>query len=95
MKVIDQKPLKSTTHVQGLLIKLENGQHYALTLYQPPRSSWRMRAVEATRTGRTSETVIFDKRVSPKPPVEQGIDMLIYYIAHPTDHPIDPLVNPS
>ena len=95
MKILETKPLKSTTRVEGLLVKLENGQHYAVTLYRPARSAWRVRVVEATRTGRLSETVICDKRVTPKPSLEQATDLLIYYMSNPTDDPIDPLILPS
>ena len=92
MTVLEQKPLKSTTKVEGILVKLENGQHYAITRYRPARSSWRLRAVEATRTGRTSDTVIFDKRITSDTTLDDGIPKLIYYIEHPSSDSQDPLI---
>jgi len=80
IKIVKTKTLRSTTAVEGTLVQVTGGKWYAVTRLIPPRSSWYTRACIATSTGRLSmemSDMVFMKRHSGKPSVEEAIDLLM------------------
>ena len=80
IKIVKTKTLRSTTSVEGTLVQITGGKWYAVTRLIPPRSSWYTRACIATSTGRLSmemSDMVFMKRHSGKPSVEEAIDLLM------------------
>ena len=73
IKIIKEKPLKSTTKVEGILVQVTGNQWYALTKYQPSRNPWFGRAAKSTSTGRIDfqSNVIYSKRYLVSPEFEE------------------------
>tara|TARA_B100000795_G_scaffold218058_1_gene172102 strand:+ start:199 stop:489 length:291 start_codon:yes stop_codon:yes gene_type:complete len=74
IKIIKEKPIKSTTSVEGILIQVTGGQWYGLTMFQPARNPWMGRGGKSTTTGRMdfstgSET--FQQKFTAKPTFEE------------------------
>ena len=40
IKIIKEKPIKSTTSVEGILIQVTGGQWYGITRFRPARNPW-------------------------------------------------------
>ena len=73
IKIIKEKPLKSTTKVEGILVQVTGNQWYALTRYQPSRNPWFGRAAKSTTTGRIDfeSKAIYAKRYTASPEFEE------------------------
>jgi hypothetical protein len=52
INIIKEKPIKSSTRVEGILVQVSGGQWYGITRFQAPRNPWIGRAAKATTTGR-------------------------------------------
>jgi len=93
IKIIKEKPLKSTTKVEGILVQVTGNQWYALTRYQPSRNPWYGRAAKSTSTGRIdfNSNAIFVKRYTQVPELEELKTLLINVLngaESPQDRPI-------
>jgi hypothetical protein len=79
IEIIKEKPLKSTTRVEGLLVRVTGGEWYAITKYQPSRNPWFGRAVKSTSTGRIdfNSNAIFVKRYARAPELEELKTILV------------------
>ena len=96
IEIIEQKELKSTTKVTGVLVKVTGNVYYAVTKYMPPRDVWYLRACKATRTGRLSQDVdaqVYMKRTGTEAPIEEGVHMLMQTLNGQIDPPQDTLIN--
>ena len=56
IKIIKEKPIKSTTSVEGILIQVTGGQWYGITRFRPARNPWLGRGSKSTTTGRMEFT---------------------------------------
>ena len=93
IEIIKEKPLKSTTSVKGILVRVTGGDWYALTKYQPSRNPWYGRAAKSTSTGRIdfNSNAIFVKRYTQVPELEELKTLLINVLNganSPQDRPI-------
>ena len=93
IKIIKEKPLKSTTKVEGILVQVTGNQWYALTRYQPSRNPWYGRAAKSTSTGRIDfqSNAIYSKRYTTSPEFEELKTLLINVLngdKAPQDTPI-------
>jgi len=93
IEIIKEKPLKSTTSVKGILVRVTGGDWYALTKYQPSRNPWYGRAAKSTSTGRIdfNSNAIFVKRYTQVPELEELKTLLINVLngaESPQDRPI-------
>jgi hypothetical protein len=52
IKIVKEKPIKSTTSVKGILVQVTGGQWYGITVFRPARNPWMGRASKSTTTGR-------------------------------------------
>jgi len=74
IKIIKEKPIKSTTSVAGILVQVTGGQWYGITIFQPSRNPWLGRASMSTTTGRMDfgrGTETFQKSFTTKPTFEE------------------------
>ena len=74
IKIVKEKPIKSTTSVKGILVQVTGGQWYGITIFQPARNPWLGRASKSTTTGRmdfTRGTELFQQSFSTKPTFEE------------------------
>ena len=95
IQIIKEKPLKSTTNVQGLLVQMKGGQWYGLTKMQPPRNSWFGRAGKSTSTGRIDfdrNAAIFMKRYTSEPTFEELKELLLDILNNGAEAPKDEMV---
>ena len=95
IQIIKEKPLKSTTNVQGLLVQITGGQWYGLTKMQPPRNSWFGRAGKSTTTGRIDfdrKAVLFMKRYKSEPTFEELKELLMDILNNKADAPKDEMI---
>jgi hypothetical protein len=93
IQIIKEKPLKSTTNVKGILVRVTGGDWYALTKYQPPRNPWYGRAVKSTSTGRIdfNSNPVYVKKYDASPELEELKTLLINVLngaESPQDRPI-------
>jgi len=93
IEIIKEKPLKSTTRVEGLLVRVTGGEWYAITRYQPSRNPWYGRAIKSTSTGRIdfNNNPIYVKRYAASPELEELKTLLINVLNganSPQDRPI-------
>ncbi len=80
IKIIKEKPIKSSTRVEGILVQVTGGQWYGITKFQAPRNPWMGRAAKATTTGRMefgSGNETFQKSFPGKPEWEELKTMLM------------------
>ena len=79
IKIIKEKPLKSTTSVEGILVQVTGGQWYVITRFQPPRNPWYGRAAKAkgTRIEIGPDTSVYQKRYKSAPEWEELKIMLV------------------
>jgi hypothetical protein len=77
IKIIKTKKLNSTTSVTGTLVQASDGQWYSVTMLQPPRNPWFLRATKSSSTGRPSPDEIFMKKCKGKPEIQEAVDMLV------------------
>tara|TARA_B100001175_G_C19285252_1_gene530804 strand:- start:418 stop:714 length:297 start_codon:yes stop_codon:yes gene_type:complete len=95
IQIIKEKPLKSTTNVQGLLVQITGGQWYGLTKMQPPRNSWFGRAGKSTTTGRIDfdrKAALFMKRYKSEPTFEELKELLMDILNNKADAPKDEMI---
>ena len=74
IKIIKEKPIKSTTSVAGILVQVTGGQWYGITIFRPARNPWIGRAGKSTTTGRMEfglGTETFQQSYSDKPSFEE------------------------
>lgn len=88
IEIIKEKPLKSTTSVEGILVQVTGGQWYGITRFQPARNPWFGRAAKAkgTRIEIGAGTEIFQKHYKSAPEWEELKIMLVEVLngAEPT-----------
>jgi hypothetical protein len=80
IKIVKEKPIKSSTRVEGILVQVSGGQWYGITRFQAPRNPWIGRATKSTTTGRMDfgkGTETFQKTSSAKPKWDDLKIMLI------------------
>jgi len=80
IQIIKEKPIKSSTNVEGILLQVSGGQWYGITKFQAARNPWMGRAAKATTTGRMdfgSGNETFQKSFNSKPDWEVLKTMLI------------------
>ena len=80
IEIIKEKPIKSSTKVEGILIQVTGGQWYGITRFQAARNPWLGRAAKSTTTGRmdlTSGSELFQKRFNANPEWDVLKKMLI------------------
>ena len=73
IKIVKEKPIKSTTSVEGILVQVTGGQWYG-------RNPWLGRASKSTTTGRMEFTVgseTFQMQFKDKPTFEELKETLI------------------
>jgi hypothetical protein len=79
-EIIKEKPIKSSTKVEGILIQVTGGQWYGITRFRAARNPWMGRAIKSTTTGRmdiTSGNEVFQKRFNSNPEWDVLKKMLI------------------
>jgi len=94
IKIIKEKPIKSTTSVAGILVQVTGGQWYGITIFRPARNPWIGRAGKSTTTGRMEfglGTETFQQSYSDKPSFEELKTVLIGVLngAEPVKHKIN------
>jgi len=94
IKIIKEKPIKSTTSVAGILVQVTGGQWYGITIFRPARNPWIGRAGKSTTTGRMEfglGTETFQQSYSDKPSFEELKIVLIGVLngAEPVKHKIN------
>ena len=95
IEIVKEKPIKSSTLVEGILIQVTGGQWYGITLFQPPRNSWLGRCSKSTTTGRidfSRDTEIFQTRFATKPENFEGLKAMLISVlngAEPIKHTIN------
>jgi len=79
IQIIKEKPLKSDTKVEGVLVQVTGNQWYALTRYQPSRNPWFGRAAKSTSTGRIDfqSKPIYAKRYTTTPEFDKLKELLM------------------
>jgi hypothetical protein len=80
IQIIKEKPLKSTTKVEGILIQVTGGQWYGITRFQPARNPWFGRAGKSTSTGRIDfgrDEAVFMKKFMSNPTWDELKTMLV------------------
>jgi len=80
IEIIKEKPIKSSTKVEGILIQVTGGQWYGITRFRAARNPWMGRAIKSTTTGRmdiTSGNEVFQKRFNSNPEWDVLKKMLI------------------
>ena len=74
IKIVKEKPIKSTTSVEGILVQVTGGQWYGITIFRPARNPWLGRASMSTTTGRmefTRGSETFQQSFTDKPTFEE------------------------
>ena len=74
IKIVKEKPIKSSTSVEGILVQVTGGQWYGITAFRPARNPWLGRASKSTTTGRmefTRGSETFQMRFNEKPTFEE------------------------
>jgi len=74
IKIVKEKPIKSTTSVEGILVQVTGGQWYGITAFRAARNPWMGRASKSTTTGRmefTRGSELFQMRFNEKPTFEE------------------------
>jgi hypothetical protein len=95
IEIIKEKPIKSSTSVEGIIVQVTGGQWYGITLFQAARNPWMGRCGKSTTTGRmdfSRGTEIFQTRFATKPEnFEELKAMLISVLngAEPIKHTIN------
>ncbi len=95
IQIIKEKPLKSTTNVQGLIVQVTGGQWYGLTKMQPPRNTWFGRAGKSTSTGRMDydrNAALFMKSYRSEPTFEEIKELLLDILNNDAEAPRDEMV---
>lgn len=95
IQIIKEKPLKSTTNVQGLIVQVTGGQWYGLTKMQPPRNTWFGRAGKSTSTGRMDydrSAALFMKSYRSEPTFEEIKELLLDILNNGVEAPRDEMV---
>ena len=95
IEIIKEKPLKSTTNVQGLLVQITGGQWYGLTKMQPPRNNWFGRAGKSTTTGRIDfdrKAALFMKRYKSEPTFDEIKQLLLDVLNNKAEAPKDEMI---
>nr|QPI16235.1 MAG: hypothetical protein NIOZUU157_00118 [Virus NIOZ-UU157] len=80
IEIVKEKPIKSTTSVEGILVQVTGGQWYGITIFRPARNPWLGRASKSTTTGRTEFTVgseTFQMQFKDKPNFEELKETLV------------------
>ena len=80
IKIVKEKPIKSTTSVEGILVQVTGGQWYGITIFRPARNPWLGRASKSTTTGRmefTAGSETFQMQFKDKPTFEELKEILI------------------
>ena len=80
IKIVKEKPIKSTTSVEGILVQVTGGQWYGITTFRPARNPWLGRASKSTTTGRmefTAGSETFHMQFKDKPTFEELKEILI------------------
>lgn len=93
IEIVKEKPIKSSTKVEGILIQVTGGQWYGITRFQPARNPWLGKAAKSTTTGRMDfdvDSAIFQKRFTEQPGWDELKKMLIDVLngAEPIKHKI-------
>ena len=95
IKIVKEKPIKSTTSVKGILVQVTGGQWYGITIFRPARNPWLGRASKSTTTGRmdfSRGSELFQTRFTEEPEnFEELKTMLIDVLngAEPIKHSIN------
>jgi len=95
IEIMKEKPLKSTTNVQGLLVQITGGQWYGLTKMQPPRNNWFGRAGKSTTTGRIDfdrKAALFMKRYKSEPTFDEIKQLLLDVLNNKAEAPKDEMI---
>ena len=80
IKIVKEKPIKSTTSVEGILVQVTGGQWYGITIFRPARNPWLGRASKSTTTGRMEFNVgseTFQMQFKEKPNFEELKETLV------------------
>ena len=80
IKIVKEKPIKSTTSVEGILVQVTGGQWYGITAFRPARNPWLGRASKSTTTGRmefTAGSETFQMQFKEKPTFEELKETLV------------------
>ncbi len=80
IKIVKEKPIKSTTSVEGILVQVTGGQWYGITTFRPARNPWLGRASKSTTTGRmefTAGSETFQMQFKDKPTFEELKEIII------------------
>jgi len=93
IEIVKEKPIKSSTAVEGIMIQVTGGQWYGITRFMAPRNPWMGRCAKATTTGRmnfTAGSELYQSRYTTKPEWEELKTMLIDVLngAEPIKHSI-------
>ena len=74
IEIVKEKPIKSSTLVEGILIQVTGGQWYGITIFQPVRNPWLGRASKSTTTGKMDfarGTEVYQQHFKEKPNFEE------------------------
>jgi hypothetical protein len=80
IKIVKEKPIKSTTSVEGILVQVTGGQWYGITIFRPARNPWLGRASKSTSTGRmdfTTGSETLQMQFKDKPTFEELKETLV------------------
>ena len=80
IEIVKEKPIKSSTNVEGILLQVTGGQWYGITRFQPARNPWVGRCGKSTTTGRmdfTTGSELFQSKYQTKPDWKELKEMLV------------------
>ena len=95
IEIIKEKPIKSSTSVEGILVQVTGGQWYGITLFRPARNPWMGRCGKSTTTGRmdfSPDAELFQTRFGTKPENYDGLKTMLIGVlngAEPIKHKIN------
>ena len=95
IKIVKEKPIKSTTSVKGILVQVTGGQWYGITIFRPARNPWLGRASKSTTTGRmdfSRGSELFQTRFTEEPENFEGLKTMLIDVlngAEPIKHSIN------
>ena len=96
IEIIKQKPIKSSTSVEGIIVQITGGQWYGITVFQPARNPWMGRCGKSSSTGRMDfgfGTELFQTRFKEKPEGFEGLKTMLIDVLNGKSEPIKHEIN--
>tara|TARA_B100000780_G_scaffold14431_1_gene9702 strand:+ start:88 stop:375 length:288 start_codon:yes stop_codon:yes gene_type:complete len=93
IEIIKEKPIKSSTSVEGILVQVTGKQWYGITMFRPARNPWIGRAAKAkgNRVDIGFGTETFQQGFTTQPTFEELKTILVNVLngAEPIKHKIN------